>query len=273
MRSREALECLWRIKAVPAKLSWSLWVLNLQVTKWGHWKLKKESLIPSGEERDKWHIFRPHKKCKIASFCSSDNSLPSLASRGVDSAVSAVPAPYDLRVGGQHIMSTQRKEGPSLTHSESQKGWPWVGSAAQVRSWLQWKHMMAWPTDMCTWVLDTQRGPLGARLPHPMPGGLSAGVFPEYLAGWRAWESPYQLSVRHCPPSDLMSDQKMWGRILELLTLKLWISALVCQMQTWSKHYVYTNSRNHEASPTIITMGWAWNQEAQRGSVHLNTFH
>ena len=73
-----------------------------------------------------------------------------VASRGVDSAVSAVPAPYDLRVGGQHIMSTQRKEGPSLTHSESQKGWPWVGSAAQVRSWLQWKHMMAWPTDMCT---------------------------------------------------------------------------------------------------------------------------
>lgn len=152
----------------------------------GPLEVKKESLIPSGEERDKWHIYRPHKKRGIASFCSSDNSLPSLAVVAPSQWWCGLSCERCARArwaegGWAHIMSTQRKEGPCLTHSESQKGWPWVGSAARVRSWLQWKHITAWPTDTCTWALHVPRGLLGARLPHPLPGGLSTGVFPKYL--------------------------------------------------------------------------------------------
>lgn len=105
----------------------------------------------------------------------------------------------------------------------------------------------------------------GCSAPSPSARRAVNRGLPWVLAGWRVWESPYQLPVRHCSPSHLMSDQKTWGRILKLLALQSWFSALVCQMETWPKHYVYTKSHNHEASSTIITMWWAGNQEAQRG--------
>lgn len=49
------------------------------------------------------------------------------SSSGVDSALSAVPGPGELREGGQHVMSPQRKEGPSVAHSEKQRaGHAWA---------------------------------------------------------------------------------------------------------------------------------------------------
>lgn len=59
---------------------------------------------------------------------------PPPSSRGADSTVSNVPRPGGDEDRWATGVSAQKKAGPSLTHSESQKGWPWARSGAQLWS-------------------------------------------------------------------------------------------------------------------------------------------